>query len=147
MKFFSSLMLKNFSSHLTWELSWTPSHKWSSLFQWTWTRLNFPLQKGLPYCTVGYETWFTGATLIEIGVSVAALYINTLYINTAVSLSYGHLFRVLRVSSYESFHCNSNCCDLCKFWVVYLCIYSQLFLSRTPLGPVLSVRLREMSVL
>ena len=25
--------------------------------------------------------------------------------------------------------------------------YSQLFLSRTPLGPVLSVRLREMSVL
>ena len=46
-------MLTNFSSHLTWKLSWTPSHKWSPLFQWTWTRLNFPLQKG---CTVGHET-------------------------------------------------------------------------------------------
>ena len=37
-----------FSSHLTWKLSWTPLHKWSPLFQWTWTGLNFPLQKGLP---------------------------------------------------------------------------------------------------
>ena len=27
MKFFSSLMLKNFSSHFTWKLSWTPFHK------------------------------------------------------------------------------------------------------------------------
>ena len=43
-KFFSSLMLKNFSSHLTWKLSWTPFHKWSPLFQETWTRLSFPLQ-------------------------------------------------------------------------------------------------------
>ena len=68
MKFFSSLMLKIFRSHLTWKLSWTPSHKWSPLFQWTWTRLNFPLQKGLPWSPAGYETWFTGATLIEIGV-------------------------------------------------------------------------------
>ena len=38
MKFFSSLMLKNFSSHLTWKLFWTPFHNWSPLFQWTWTR-------------------------------------------------------------------------------------------------------------
>ena len=68
MKLLSSLMLKNFSSHLTWKLSWTPFHKWSPLFQWTWTRLTFPLQKGLPYCTAGRETWFTGATLIKIGV-------------------------------------------------------------------------------
>ena len=68
MKFLGSLMLKNFGSHLSWKLSWTPSHKWSPLFQWTWTRLNFPLQKGLPQCTAGRETWFTGATLIEIGV-------------------------------------------------------------------------------
>ena len=37
MKFFSSLMLKNFSSHLTWKLSWTPFHKWPPLFQWTRT--------------------------------------------------------------------------------------------------------------
>ena len=37
-------MLKNFSSHLTWKLSWTPFHKWSPLFQGTWTRLSFPLQ-------------------------------------------------------------------------------------------------------
>ena len=29
MKFFSSLMFKIFRSHLTWKLSWTPSHKWS----------------------------------------------------------------------------------------------------------------------
>ena len=29
---------------------------------------NLPLQKGLPWCTSGYETWFTRATLIEIGV-------------------------------------------------------------------------------
>ena len=50
MKFFSSLMLKKFRNQLSWKLSWTPSHKWSPLFnmQWTWTRLNFPLQKGLP---------------------------------------------------------------------------------------------------
>ena len=41
MKFFSSHMLKNFGSHLTWELSWTPFHKWSPLFQWTWARLTF----------------------------------------------------------------------------------------------------------
>ena len=47
MKFFSSVILKNFSNHLTWKLSWTPSHKWSPLFQWTWTWLmNFLLQKG-----------------------------------------------------------------------------------------------------
>ena len=70
MKFSSSLMLKNFSSHLTWKLSWMLFHKWSPLFQWTWTRLNFPLQQSLPWCTTGYETWFTGATLIEIGVYV-----------------------------------------------------------------------------
>ena len=70
MKFSTSLMLKNFSSHLTWKLSWMLFHKWSPLFQWTWTRLNFPLQQGLPWCTTGYETWFTGATLIEIGVYV-----------------------------------------------------------------------------
>ena len=70
MKFLGSLMLKNFGSHLSWKLSWTPSHKWSPLFQWTWTRLNFPLQKGLPQCTAGRETWFTGATLIEIGVYI-----------------------------------------------------------------------------
>ena len=71
MKFFSSLMLKNFSSHLTWKLSWTPSYKMVSdpLFQWMWTRLNFPLQNCLPWCTTDCETWFTGATLIiEIGV-------------------------------------------------------------------------------
>ena len=123
MKFFSSLMLKIFSSHLTWKFSWgvihstkiqtgptrksgppqkvdlffrnfsswtepihwvldrnfpkfwfngsrpwTPSHKWSPLFQWTCTRLNFPLQKGLTWYAVGYETWFMGATLIEMGV-------------------------------------------------------------------------------
>ena len=68
MKFFSLLMLKIFSSHLSWKLSWTSSHKWSPLFRWTWTRLNFPLQKGLPWCTSSYETWLTGATLIEIGV-------------------------------------------------------------------------------
>ena len=37
-------MLKSFSSHLTWKLSWTPFHKWSPLFQGTWTRLSFPLQ-------------------------------------------------------------------------------------------------------
>ena len=60
MKFFFSLMLKtDFNSHLTWKLSWTPFYKWSPLFQWTWTRLNFQIQKGLPYCTAGYETWFT----------------------------------------------------------------------------------------
>ena len=40
MNFSSSLMLKNFSSHLTWKLTWTSFHKWSPLFQWTWTRLN-----------------------------------------------------------------------------------------------------------
>ena len=68
MKFLSSLMLKNFRRHLSWKLSWTPSHKWSPLFQCTWTRLNFPLQKGLTYCTEGRKTWFTGAPLIEIGI-------------------------------------------------------------------------------
>ena len=78
MKIFSSLMLKNFSSHLTWKLSWTPVHKRSPLFQWTWTRPNFPLQKGLPWCTAGYETWFTGATLIEIGV-YAHMFIDSTY--------------------------------------------------------------------
>ena len=31
--------------------------------------------------------------------------------------------------------------------VVFVCVYSQLSLRRTPLGPALSVRLREMSVL
>ena len=41
MKFLSSLVLKNFSSHLAWKLSWTPFHKWSPLLQWTSTRLNF----------------------------------------------------------------------------------------------------------
>ena len=30
-----------------------------------------PLHKGLPWCTAVYETWFTEATLIEIGVSNA----------------------------------------------------------------------------
>ena len=64
-------MLKIFSNHLSWKLSWTPSHKWSPLCQWTWTRLNFPLQKGLPWCTASYETWLTGATLIEIGVNLS----------------------------------------------------------------------------
>ena len=39
-----------------------------STIQWTWTRMNFLLQKGLPYCTSGHETSFPGATLIEIGV-------------------------------------------------------------------------------
>ena len=71
MKFFSSLIFKNFSSHLTWNLSWTPLYKMVSdpLFQWMWTRLNFPLQKCLPWCTADYETGFTGATLIiETGV-------------------------------------------------------------------------------
>ena len=61
-------MLKNFSSHFDLKALLNAFHKWSPLFQWTWTRLNFPLQKGLPWCMAGYETWFTGATLIEIGV-------------------------------------------------------------------------------
>ena len=43
MKFFSSLMVKKFSSHLTWKLSWTLFHKWSPLYQWMSTRLNYPL--------------------------------------------------------------------------------------------------------
>ena len=68
MKLFSSLMLNHFRSRLSWKFSWTPPHKWSPLFQWTWARLNFPLQKSLPWCTAGHETWFTGGTLIEIGV-------------------------------------------------------------------------------
>ena len=70
---FSSLMLKNFSSHFDLKALLNAFHKWSPLFQWTWTRLNFPLQKGLPWCMAGYETWFTGATLIEIGVYVYKL--------------------------------------------------------------------------
>ena len=32
-----------------------------------------PLHKGLPWCTAVYETWFTEATLIEIGVSNAGV--------------------------------------------------------------------------
>ena len=67
----------NFSAHsclrilaATWleSLCWSPFHKWSPSFWWTWTRLNFSQHKGLPYCTAGYETWFMEATLIEIGV-------------------------------------------------------------------------------
>ena len=46
MKFLSSLTLKNFSSYLTWKLSWTPSYKWSPLFQGKWTRLKLPATKG-----------------------------------------------------------------------------------------------------
>ena len=55
MKFLSSLTLKNFSSYLTWKLSWTPSYKWSPLFQGKWTRLKLPATQG--FTIVHYRLW------------------------------------------------------------------------------------------
>ena len=77
MKFFSSLMLKNFSSHLTWKLSWTPFHKiMVSIISMNVNKTKLPATKWFTIykCTAGYETWFMGATLIEIGVYRLALY-------------------------------------------------------------------------
>ena len=108
-------MLKNFSSHLTWKLSWTPFHKWSPLFQWMSTRLSFPLQKGLPWSTASYEIWFTGATLIEIGVyrflcallkaklNLAHLrFCQTVWYQPSANVSKSYLWRTNRINRTET---------------------------------------------
>ena len=47
MKFFSSLMLKIFSSHLTWKFSWTPSHKiMVSIISMNANKTELPATKG-----------------------------------------------------------------------------------------------------
>ena len=42
MKFFSSLLLKNFSCHLTWNLTWMPFHKMVSIISMNMNKTKLP---------------------------------------------------------------------------------------------------------
>ena len=47
-----------------------------SIISMNLNKTELPASKGLPWCTAGYETWFTGATLIEIGVCALVVFVS-----------------------------------------------------------------------
>ena len=103
-QFFSSLMLKNFSSHLTWKLSWTPFHKGSPLFQWTWTRLNFRYKRVYHSALQAMKHGSREQTLIEIGVYIIVV------LTTAAPSKY-HIVKFKHPIEKPTYKPNANMAD------------------------------------